>query len=70
MRRAIDERTSRPTTGPARALSTEATTLLVLKLARLTDTPAPSIQAVYVCVKLLNKVMLTEGGGVRLSRAA
>jgi hypothetical protein len=35
-----------------------------------TDTPAPSIQAVYACVKLLNKVMLTEGGGVRLNRAA
>ena len=32
--------------------------------------PAPSIQAVYACVKLLNKVMLTEGGGVRLSKAA
>ena len=32
--------------------------------------PAPSIQAVYACVKLLNKVMLTEGGGVRLNKAA
>jgi hypothetical protein len=42
----------------------------ILELARLTDTPAPSIQAVYACVKLLNKVMLTEGGGVRLSKAA
>ena len=31
---------------------------------------APSIQAVYACVKLLNKVMLTEGGGVRLNKAA
>jgi hypothetical protein len=42
----------------------------ILELARLTDTPAPSIQAVYACVKLLNKVMLTEGGGVRLNKAA
>ena len=32
--------------------------------------PGPSIQAVYACVKLLNKVMLTEGGGVRLNKAA
>ena len=24
----------------------------------------------YACVKLLNKVMLTEGGGVRLNKAA
>jgi hypothetical protein len=30
----------------------------------------PSIQAVYACANLLNKVMLTEGGGVRLGRAA
>ena len=42
----------------------------ILELARLTDTPAPSIQAVYACVKLLNKVMLTEGGGLRLNKAA
>jgi hypothetical protein len=28
-----------------------------------------SIQAVYVCVKLLNKAMLAEGGGVRLNKA-
>jgi hypothetical protein len=33
-------------------------------------TPTPAIQAVYACVKLLNKVMLTEGGGVRLNKAA
>ena len=43
---------------------------MILELAKLTDTPAPSIQAVYACVKLLNKVMLTEGGGVRLNKAA
>jgi len=32
--------------------------------------PAPSIQAVYACVKLLNKVIFTQGGGVRLNKAA
>jgi hypothetical protein len=42
----------------------------MLELAKLTDPPAPSIQAVHACVKLLNKVMLTEGGGVRLNKAA
>jgi ketopantoate reductase/2-keto-4-pentenoate hydratase/2-oxohepta-3-ene-1,7-dioic acid hydratase in catechol pathway len=53
-----------------RSLETEALVGSILELARLTETPAPSIQAVYACVKLLNKVMLTEGGGVRLSKAA
>jgi ketopantoate reductase len=53
-----------------RSLETEALVGSILELANLTDTPAPSIQAVYACVKLLNKVMLTEGGGVRLSKAA
>jgi hypothetical protein len=42
----------------------------IRELAKLTDTRAPSLQAVYACVKLLNKVMLTEGGGVRLNKAA
>ena len=53
-----------------RSLETEALVGSILELAKLTETPAPSIQAVYACVKLLNKVMLTEGGGVRLNRAA
>jgi ketopantoate reductase/2-keto-4-pentenoate hydratase/2-oxohepta-3-ene-1,7-dioic acid hydratase in catechol pathway len=53
-----------------RSLETEALVGSILELAKLTDTPAPSIQAVYACVKLLNKVMLTEGGGVRLNKAA
>jgi hypothetical protein len=50
--------------GLGRSLETEALVGSILELARLTDRPAPSIQAVYACVKLLNKVMLTEGGGV------
>jgi ketopantoate reductase/2-keto-4-pentenoate hydratase/2-oxohepta-3-ene-1,7-dioic acid hydratase in catechol pathway len=53
-----------------RSLETEALVGSILELAKLTDIPAPSIQAVYACVKLLNKVMLTEGGGVRLNKAA
>ena len=57
-------------TRAAPSLETEALVGSILELAKLTDTPAPSIQAVYACVKLLNKVMLTEGGGVRLNKAA
>jgi len=53
-----------------RSLETEALVGSILELAKLTETPAPSIQAVYACVKLLNKVMVAEGGGVRLSKAA
>ena len=53
-----------------RSLETEALVGSILELAKLTGTAAPSIQAVYACVKLLNKVMLTEGGGVRLNKAA
>ena len=58
--------------GPHGACGARAQELVgsILELAKLTDTPAPSIQAVYACVKLLNKVMLTEGGGVRLNKAA
>jgi ketopantoate reductase/2-keto-4-pentenoate hydratase/2-oxohepta-3-ene-1,7-dioic acid hydratase in catechol pathway len=53
-----------------RSLETEALVGSILEIARLTDTPAPSIQAVYACVKLLNKVMITQGVGVRVSDAA
>jgi hypothetical protein len=38
-------------------------------MAQLTNTPAPAIQSVYACVKLLNKVMLTEGAGVKVDKA-
>jgi hypothetical protein len=37
-------------------------------MAKLTDTPAPAIEAVYALVKLLNKVMLVEGGGVTVAK--
>jgi ketopantoate reductase/2-keto-4-pentenoate hydratase/2-oxohepta-3-ene-1,7-dioic acid hydratase in catechol pathway len=53
-----------------RSLETEALIGSILEMARLTDTPAPAIESVYALVKLLNKVMLVEGGGVKLEKAA
>ncbi len=50
-----------------RSLEIEALVGAVLELGRLTETPAPSIEAVYACVKLLNRVMVMEGGGVRVA---
>ena len=41
----------------------------VLELGGLTGIPAPSIKAVYACVKLLNKIMLLQGAGVRVAAA-
>jgi hypothetical protein len=38
-------------------------------MAKLTNTSAPAIEAVYALVKLLNRVMLTEGGGVKLDKS-
>ena len=54
----------------ARSLKTEALIGAILELGKMTETPAPAIEAVYACVKLLNKVMLLEGAGVRVSDAA
>ncbi|MBI4292208.1 MAG: 2-dehydropantoate 2-reductase [Betaproteobacteria bacterium] len=51
-----------------RSLETEALIGSVLEMAKVTDTPAPAIESVYALVKLLNKVMLTEGGGVRVAK--
>ena len=51
-----------------RSLETEALVGSILEMADLTDTPAPSIKAVYACIKLLNKVMLTEGVGVAFAK--
>lgn len=53
-----------------RSLEVEALIGAILELGGLTKTPAPSIEAVYACVKLLNKVMLLQGAGVRVSDAA
>jgi ketopantoate reductase len=51
-----------------RSLETEALIGSILEMAKLTNTPAPSIEAVYALVKLLNKVMLLEGGGVKVAK--
>ena len=53
-----------------RSLETEALVGSILEMAELTNTPAPAIRSVYACVKLLNKVMLTQGGGVAITKAA
>jgi ketopantoate reductase len=53
-----------------RSLETEALIGSILEMARLTDTPAPAIDSVYALVKLLNKVMLLEGGGVKVEKKA
>ncbi|MBI2979146.1 MAG: 2-dehydropantoate 2-reductase [Rhodospirillales bacterium] len=53
-----------------RSLETEALVGAILELGRLTKTPAPAIEAVYACVKLLNKIMVLEGAGVRVAHAA
>ncbi len=52
-----------------RSLETEALIGSILEMAKLTNTPAPAIQSVYALVKLLNRVMLTEGGGVKVEKA-
>ncbi len=53
-----------------RSLETEALIGAILELGKMTETPAPAIEAIYACVKLLNKVMVLEGAGVRVSDAA
>jgi len=52
-----------------RSLETEALIGSILELARLTETPAPAIESVYALVKLLNKVMLTQGARVKVEKA-
>ena len=53
-----------------RSLETEALIGSVLELGDLTKIPTPSIEAVYACIKLLNKIMVLEGAGIRVSDAA
>jgi 2-dehydropantoate 2-reductase len=53
-----------------RSLETEALIGSILEMAKITNTPSPAIESVYALVKLLNKVMLTESGGVRVVKAA
>ncbi len=53
-----------------RSLETEALIGSILEMGEMIGKPAPSIKAVYACVKLLNKVMLLEGGGVAVTKVA
>ncbi len=53
-----------------RSLETEALIGSILEMGEMVGKPAPAIKAVYACVKLLNKVMLLEGGGVKVEKAA
>lgn len=53
-----------------RSLEIEALVGAVLEIGRMVEIPAPSIEAIYACVKLLNKTMLLEGGGVQVNHAA
>ena len=56
-----------PGTHPHRA---ETAPGAVLELGDLTKIPTPSIEAVYACIKLLNKIMVLEGAGIRVNDAA
>ena len=53
-----------------RSLETEALIGSILEMAKLTDTSAPAIESVYALVKLLNRVMTVEGGGVKVLKPA
>ena len=53
-----------------RSLEIEALIGAILELGTLTGTPAPTIEAVYACVKLLKRTMLMEGAGVTMHDAA
>ena len=53
-----------------RSLEVEALMGAVLELGALTETPSPAIEAVYACVKLLNRVMVVQGVGVVTEAAA
>ena len=51
-----------------RALETEALIGSILEMARITNTPAPLIEAVYACTKLLNQTLVRTGSGVRVTQ--
>ena len=53
-----------------RSLEVEALMGAVLEIGRLTQTPAPAIETIYACIKLLNRVMLVRGVGVVTDTAA
>ena len=53
-----------------RSLETEALIGAILEMGQLVEVPSPAIEAVYACVKLLNKTMLMEHAGVTLQKAS
>ena len=53
-----------------RSLETEALIGAILEMGQLVEVPSPAIEAVYACVKLLNKTMLMEQAGVTLKKAS
>lgn len=53
-----------------RSLETEALIGAILEMGKLTDTQAPAIQAIYACVKLLNKTMVLEQAGIQMRKAS
>jgi ketopantoate reductase len=53
-----------------RSLETEALIGAILEMGQLVGAPSPAIEAVYACVKLLNKTMLMEHAGVTLQKAS
>jgi len=53
-----------------RFLETEALIGSILEMGRLVETPAPSIEAVYACVLLLNRTMTRQAAGVQLTGVA
>jgi 2-dehydropantoate 2-reductase len=53
-----------------RSLETEALIGSILEMAKLTNTAAPAIESVYALVKLLNRVMVLEGGGVKVEKVS
>jgi ketopantoate reductase len=53
-----------------RSLETEALIGAILEMGQLVEAPSPAIEAVYACVKLLNKTMLMEHAGVTLQKAS
>lgn len=51
-----------------RSLETEALIGSILEMGEMVEKTAPAIKPIYACVKLLNKVMLLEGGGVKVAK--
>ena len=50
-----------------RSLEIEALIGAVLEIAKLTETPSPAMEAVYACVKMLNRQMVLQSAGVKLA---